>query len=875
MTTFVLYFVLFIMFFLIIHSSFRTYTQEGMTPYTMSNTLVETSKDHLEKITYMEDTCGNYMKSDYNSYIHSVPNALSAWLNRKTKQNITPESCKIYQTYVSDICGQSNCETICTNPNQYFDINSSSCKYCPIGYGVDKNSDNKCVPLETCPSDKKYTDNTGNCLPCPKGTKYDNGINCVNICLDYQSLNTDGTCSLICPLRNQRWDPINHCVNCPAGYIADGHNNCVPAPTCPPGQVLDSNNNCVAKCTVDWEHYDATTNSCVQTCRANQQYINGSCTDCPNGGMSDGNNGCLPGPTTPPLSCPAGYNLLNNKCESYCPFWEKNNLLHPTLCDPICNRNTQYFDQTTYKCLDCPPGKISDGNNGCIEAPTPAPTPLVCTPGYALNSAGTACNSICPSWRKNNQQNPSQCDLRCPTSTHTYYDTTQFTCMACPNGGIADNNNTCIAPTPAPFTYTVTPPSSYTFIIKNGYNILYITADCVLTFSGNVPSKFHTLVCGMGGAGGGNNNFKATVCGGGGGGGEVQISDKWLPNTTVGNNSYNIVIGTSLSNPKTYINDSNLNLIVSSNSGAPGGGTVLGQPPSTTLNGTPGKTLVSTTINSQSKQVVYGSGGGGGAWFISKNLRNYGNGGQIGTYTDNVYPMFTSYTTGGYTPRAGTEENIQRTQQLSIRGGPGGGASQSGNTYGGKGYYWLDSNYYGSGGCGSLYIENYSTKNGSIGAYAELGQGGNLKGGCGGGGVIAYVTTNGEDGVPNSGGGGGGGVSFMGNVVSCNGGAGGSGVVSFAWPTSSSSTPPPGNNCKCELYDDGTCPCCWNKTTDGNCNDDVPPADVPPVTTTTPSGQCTGSTLSTLLSDGAYCTVSHDCVSCNCSNNVCTSKLFR
>jgi hypothetical protein len=317
----------------------------------------------------------------------------------------------------------------------------------------------------------KYVDNTGTCLPCLDGKKYDNGINCVNICLDYQSLNTDGTCSLICPLRNQRWDPINHCVNCPAGYIADGHNNCVPAPTCPPGQVLDSNNNCVAKCTVDWEHYDATTNSCVQTCRANQQYINGqraeslqqltlgvaslpdefgSCTDCPNGGMSDGNNGCLPGPTTPPLSCPAGFNLINNKCESYCPIWEKNNLLHPTLCDPICNRNTQYFDQTTYKCLDCPPGQISDGNNGCKDAPTTAPTPLVCTPGYALNSAGTACNSICPPWRQNNLQNPSKCDLRCPKSTHTYYDTTQFACMDCPNGGTTDDNNTCIAPTTTP-----------------------------------------------------------------------------------------------------------------------------------------------------------------------------------------------------------------------------------------------------------------------------------------------------------------------------------------------------------------------------------------------------------------------------------------
>ena len=421
---FVVCFILFMMLFLILHSLFSFSLLEGLAPYVMSNTLVETSKDHLEKITHMEDTYGNYMQSDYNLYNHSTPKTTS--LSSTQPYNILSDSCEIFQKFVLDTCGNGSCNSICTDPHKYYDITTATCEYCPIGYGVENNRNNKCIPLETCPNGMKYVDNTGICLPCSSGKKYDDTTNCVNICMNYQNLNTDGTCTLKCPLRNQRWDPANHCVNCPAGYIADGHNNCVPAPTCSPGLILDSNNNCVAKCTVNWERYNKTTNSCVQICLPNQKYKNGSCIDCPGGGMSDGNNGCLPGPTIPPVTCPTGYNLVNNKCESYCPIWEKNNLINTSLCDPICHRNTQYFDQTAHSCLSCPQGQISNGHNGCIPAPTPAPTPLVCTPGYALNSSSTACNSICPPWRQNNLQNPSQCDVRCPISTHTYYDTTQF-----------------------------------------------------------------------------------------------------------------------------------------------------------------------------------------------------------------------------------------------------------------------------------------------------------------------------------------------------------------------------------------------------------------------------------------------------------------
>jgi hypothetical protein len=368
--------------------------------------------------------------------------------------------------------------------------------------------------------------------------------------------------------------------------------------------------------------------------------------------------------------------------------------------------------------------------------------------------------------------------------------------MTCPNGGIANNNNTCVAPTTTPpptlppFTIEISPTASGTFTTINGYNILYIKANCVITFHGTVPSEFHTLVCGMGGAGGGNNNLNTTVCGGGGGGGGVQISDSWTPNTTVSQNSYKIVIGTSLPYTETNIIDSyNSKFVAIALGGAPGGGTISGQQPtSTSLSGTPGKTELSTTFNSQTVYVAYGSGGGGGACIIYNNTVQTGNRGQIGNYSK-VYPKFTSYTNAG--GQGGT--STSQRYGITIQGGGGGGGGSSyddslGSTYpggwAGQGYYWLDNNYYGSGGAGGHVTPLDPSE-------SWVGTGGSLTGSGVPSRTNKALTGNGGDGEPSSGGGGGGGVNIPGDVVSFSGGKGGSGVVAFAWSSSTSSYPTP------------------------------------------------------------------------------------
>ena len=345
-------------------------------PYVMSNTTVEASPNHLEKVTYMEDTCGNFMKSVYDTYIRATLPQPSWGL--ATPPPVTPDMCLPYQVYSTDPSGNhGSCQNQCSaNSNQYFDLTTKTCMYCPIGYT--NNGNNQCVPLETCPWGQRYRDQTGICYPCPFGQQYDNNGNCVNICQDYENITLSGQCSLTCPGRTQYWDTHRQsCQTCPPGYLADGHNNCVPAPTCPKGQIHDSNLNCVSECTADGERYNPTTNTCVSICLGNQHFVNNQCVDCPPGQVTDGKNGCIAGPTPLAMDCGIGYAYDSNShtCKSTCPVGYKNSPYNPALCNPICGGNSVY-DPTTGTCQPCPVGQIGDGNNGCKSAPTPTPTPV-------------------------------------------------------------------------------------------------------------------------------------------------------------------------------------------------------------------------------------------------------------------------------------------------------------------------------------------------------------------------------------------------------------------------------------------------------------------------------------------------------------------
>lgn len=421
---------------------------EGMqntNPYVLSNTVVESSPDHLQKTTYMEDTCGNFLSSEYNSVIHSLSKFFQSSL---PSAPLTANDCEIYQDYTTnETTGKSSCTNKCQDMQQYFDTTSKTCRFCPIGYTNDGN--NNCIPLETCPYDLKYIDNTKNCVSCPIGKHYDDTINCVDICLPYETYQPDGTCSLKCPSRMQYYDKQEQtCKTCPAGYLDDDHNNCVPAPTCPPGQILDVNQNCVAKCTENWTRFDVTSNTCVPRCSDGQQLKDNQCVDCPSNTMSDGINNCIPKPTEPPPKCHQGYQYdsVQKKCVTFCQPGYKNNLYNPLQCDPLCY-GYSFFSNGT--CIPCPDGKMSDGNNGCKDIPTPSPTPLVCSPGYQVSKDSATgketCQSICPPNRINNKLNPLLCDFVCQDPNDVYSSVTKQ-CQPCSSNETPNEEHTqCVS----------------------------------------------------------------------------------------------------------------------------------------------------------------------------------------------------------------------------------------------------------------------------------------------------------------------------------------------------------------------------------------------------------------------------------------------
>ena len=441
-------FLIIILFYQFVNASVKTNTNsEGMQPYVLSNTTVESGPDFLEKKTYMEDSCGNFLSSDYNSVIHSLSKMFKPLVSTAV---LTSDDCTAYQTFTSDpTTGKQTCTNICKDPQQYFDITNKTCKYCPIGFTNDGN--NNCVPLEACQYGFKYRDDSGICLPCPKGKKYDNTINCIDICLPYETYQeSDGTCKLTCPSRNQYYDTLTKtCMTCNSGYLADGHNNCVPAPTCPPGLVANQDNTCTAKCTNDWTRYDITSNTCVPRCANGQKFSNGQCIDCDPGTTSDGNNGCVAVSTPPPPSCDAGYQYDSSKkkCVTTCNPGFKNNLFNALQCDPICF-GTSYYSNTDNVCLPCPDGQESDGKNGCQLIPTPPPKPLVCNDGYQINTDTATgiqtCQSICPYNRINNKLNPLVCDFIC-SNQNEIYNPKDKTCTPCDSNMVTDaSRSTCL-----------------------------------------------------------------------------------------------------------------------------------------------------------------------------------------------------------------------------------------------------------------------------------------------------------------------------------------------------------------------------------------------------------------------------------------------
>jgi len=335
---------------------------------------------------------------------------------------------------------------------QYYDIYTGSCQNCPVGYTGDGN--NNCIVKAQCPHGQVPVDNYGTCVGCPPGKILNDQYQCDDICPPHKKYNSDGTCSLKCPAPNQYSDPLYGCINCPTGYLVDGSNVCQPRPPCPVGHFLDNAGiECVSECPY-YDKYDPTNNICIPICTgANPIYDKNTiqCVPCPAGQIYSGSyNTCIPGPTTPPPTCPPGFQPTKTGCESVCPHWRMNNAINPGTCDLRCPSKTQFFDdKVSFGCVDCPTGFTVDAYNSCtVPVPTtPAPT---CGPGYIRNSTTRECDSVCPIWRMNDPKNPRECALICPAPNQYYDAVYNYGCANCPAGYGVDNNNQCTIALPPP-----------------------------------------------------------------------------------------------------------------------------------------------------------------------------------------------------------------------------------------------------------------------------------------------------------------------------------------------------------------------------------------------------------------------------------------
>ena len=457
-------------------------------PVVITNTMIDISKNGMEKRSYISDTCGNFSKSTYDMTIHSSPFSIFG-----ATSGVTIDSCLPYQVFVPDSSGGrfGQCQNQCAG-NQYFDITNQSCMKCPIGYINDGN--NHCVPLETCPRGFKYTDHSGNCNTCPSGKKFDNGINCIDICLEpYKKLTADGNCKMKCPSRSEIWDPNANdqkggCLPCSIGMVNNGRNKCIALPSCPEGMHFNSDSKCISKCQ-DYERYNPLANQCQKICSPTQKFDKntGLCFECPSGFQSnvDDAYSCKEIPVQQ-KTCEPGYNLNSkNVCISICLDHKKNNPLEPTMCVPKCPPNSIYMPDTS--CKYCEYG--NSVNNVCPGPPQTPPVanakheiingvsyekcptwktrtrsnPSICTPfctgntiynvdgtckqcgaGYVSNIDTNICQRKCPAWQILSITNDNECVHRC-LDRNNRWDSDTSKCVPCSNDSVrVDSNNVCV-----------------------------------------------------------------------------------------------------------------------------------------------------------------------------------------------------------------------------------------------------------------------------------------------------------------------------------------------------------------------------------------------------------------------------------------------
>jgi proprotein convertase subtilisin/kexin type 5 len=170
--------------------------------------------------------------------------------------------------------------------------------------------------------------------------------------------------------------------------------------------------------------------------------------------------GC--GPTT--STCPSNQILSGNKCicipgyafNAYgvcttCPLGSQPSSDQSTC---TCTSSSQYFNQTSFACFQCPPNSHADQSNclcnsgyvvingSCVPSSQTCQSnqilsgnKCICLPGYAFNAYGVC--TICP---LGSQPTFDQSTCTC-TSTTQYFNQTSFACFLCPSNSHANQSN--------------------------------------------------------------------------------------------------------------------------------------------------------------------------------------------------------------------------------------------------------------------------------------------------------------------------------------------------------------------------------------------------------------------------------------------------
>lgn len=436
--------------------------------YKMSRTEIDASDNYVNERVLTIDNAGHVTESNLDTDI----------LHKSTMKCIAPAAynptirgcdCSAGYTYSTKLgclskcplhqqfdLTTSSCINICTNPNEYYNTTEGTCQVCPYGYQQDEN--NKCMALPSCPLGQGYADHTGVCDVCPiVGQSYNDSNECTNICLDYQEFNPlSESCDNRCK-KNEYYDfDTKSCTKCPIGMVNDGANKCIFQPECPAGLMFGDNSVCISKCLEKWEMYDPTHDVCTQQCIGKNgagqynQYLDlvytDECITCPDGQISNGMNGCMPGPPAPVPTCEPGYSMnVKGKCEMTCAPWRFYDEMTDS-CRLRCDTSQRWDTDTNLGCVNCPEGFTIDAQNQCTvpipKAPlvhTPQPT---CPPGYLMDHETKTCYSVCQDYATNNIDDPLLCDLKCQ-ARNEYWSRATKLCATCGNGYLNDRDNKC------------------------------------------------------------------------------------------------------------------------------------------------------------------------------------------------------------------------------------------------------------------------------------------------------------------------------------------------------------------------------------------------------------------------------------------------